>query len=131
MAHNGRQEGVLLLLAGGRTVRDAAAESGVSERTIHRWRREAAFRERERQLRGEMLAQGLGRLVEGMTEAARVLRALLASQNEQVRLAAARSVIQLGNDLRKTVETDEAVEELGERLEAIEEQQRGQRGADW
>jgi transposase-like protein len=131
MAHNGRQEAVLLLLAGGRTVRDAAAESGVSERTIHRWRKEAAFRERERQLRGEMLAQGLGRLVEGMTEAAGVLRALLASEHEQVRLAAARSVIQLGNDLRKTVETEDTIEEIGERLEVIEEQQRGQRGADW
>jgi HEAT repeat protein len=103
----------------------------VSERTIHRWRREAAFRERERELRGEMLAQGLGRLVEGMTEAAGVLRALLASQNDQVRLAAARSVIQLGNDLRKTVETEEAIEEIVERLEAIEEQQRGQRGTGW
>jgi transposase-like protein len=131
MAHNGRQEAVLLLLAGGRTVRDAAVESGVSERTIHRWRNETAFRERERQLRGEMLAQGLGRLVEAMTEAAGVLRALLASENEQVRLAAARSVIQLGNDLRKTVETEDAIEKISDRLEVIEEQQRGQLGTAW
>jgi len=131
MAHNGRQEAVLLLLAGGRTVRDAAVKSGVGERTIHRWRQEPAFRERERQLRAEMLAQGLGRLVEGMTEAAGVLRALLTSKNEQVRLAAARSVIQLGNDLRRSVETEHAIEELGQRIQVTEDQQNAQRGTEW
>lgn len=120
MAENGKREAAALLLAAGRTVRDAAAELGIGERTLHRWRDDAVFRKRETTLRGELLAAGLGKLSDTASAAAAVLRELLASESEGIKLAAARSVLQLGNDLRKTMELDSAMREISDRLAELE-----------
>jgi hypothetical protein len=42
------------------------------------------------------------------------------SENESIRLAAARSILQIGNELRKTVETEEIVEELERRIDELQ-----------
>jgi hypothetical protein len=54
-------------------------------------------------------------MTDGMTDAADVLRQLLAAKSESVRLGAARSLLELGVKLRESVE-------LEERLRALEEQ---------
>lgn len=90
-----RQEAVALALAGGQTVRDAAKATDVGERTIHRWLAEdAAFRRRVSELRDAMYSAAVGRLADLTGTAAEVLGELLESQADNVRLAAARTILE-------------------------------------
>ena len=62
MAENGRKRkghsALLLALAGGKTVREAAREAGVGERTVHRRLRDSEFRVQLNEARAEMIARG-------------------------------------------------------------------------
>jgi HEAT repeat protein len=113
-------------LASGQTLRDAALAVGVSERTASRRWADAEFRRRVAGLRGELVGRALGRMADGMAEAADVLRQLLAAKSESVRLGAARSLLELGVKLRESVE-------LEERLRALEARAAGtdEKGAAW
>ena len=51
------------------------------------------------ELRGEMVQLSLGRMADGMSNAADVLRALLAADSESVRLGAARSLYGAGSQI--------------------------------
>jgi hypothetical protein len=73
------------------------------------------FRQRVDELRTEMVGRALGRLADGMTDAADTLRALLRAEGESVRLGAARALLELGAKLRESVELASKLEEL-ERL---------------
>jgi hypothetical protein len=122
MTENGRRKGetaLLLALAGGQTVRDAARAAGIGERTAGRRLADPAFRLRVSAARAEMVAQALGRLAGAMTEAADTLRQLLGAEAESVRLSAARTILELGNRLRESVE-------LEERLAALEREALGE-----
>jgi hypothetical protein len=118
MTGNGRRKGddaLLLALAAGRPVRDAAGSAGLGERTARRRLADPDFRRRVVEARGEMVARALGKMADGMAEAADTLRQLLRAEGESVRLGAARSILELGNKLRESVE-------LEQRLAALEEQ---------
>src|SRR5262245_61678447 len=119
MAVSGRKNGrtaVTLALAGGDTVATAAQKGGVGERTVYRWLQEDGFRQEVAHTRATMFAQALGRMAEGAVSAVVVLRQLcLKGKSESVRLSAARSILELGNKLRESVE-------LEERLQALEQQ---------
>jgi hypothetical protein len=126
MAGNGRKnaDALALALAAGDSIADAAANAGVGERTVYRRLADPAFRQRIQTFRGEMVAQALGRMANGMTEAADVLRQLLASQTPPaVRLGAARSILELGVKLRESVELEQRVAAL----ETAADQQQEQR----
>jgi hypothetical protein len=95
-------------------VRDAAAAAG--ERTAGRRRADPAFRRRVGELRAEMVQRALGRMADGMAEAADVLRQLLAAGTPAtVRLGACRALLELGVKLRESVE-------LEARLGALEDE---------
>src|SRR5262245_4753816 len=118
MAGSGRRnadDAFLLALASGKTIKDAAQECGISERTAFRRVAEPNFRRRLNQLRADMVARAVGRLADSMTEAADKLRGLLGARSETVQLGAARSLLELGVRLKESVE-------LEERLAAVEEQ---------
>jgi hypothetical protein len=118
MAENGRRKGydaLALALAGGKTVRDAAQSAGIGERTATRRVADPDFRRRIAELQAEMVGRALGKMAEGMTEAADTLRALLNSEGESVRLGAARSILELANKLREAVELDERLAALERR----------------
>jgi hypothetical protein len=124
MAGNGRRnadESLALAVAGGRTLRDAADDVGIGERTAARRWADAAFRRRVATLRGEMMARALGKMADGMTDAADVLRKLLKAKSENVRLGACRAILELGTKLRDSVEVEE-------RLQALERQREEQTG---
>ena len=115
MAGSGRRnadEALALALASGQTLRVAAAAVGIGERTAARRWSDAAFRRRVSELRGDMVSRGLGRMADGMTAAADVLRQLLAAESESVRLGAARSILELGNKLRESVDIEERLAAL-------------------
>jgi HEAT repeat protein len=64
-----------------------------------------------------MLAQALGRIADGMSEAATTLRKLLKAKSESVRLSACRALLELGVKLRESVELEERFVELERRAE--------------
>jgi len=115
----GRNESLVLALARGLNVRSAAKVSGYSERQAHRKLDDPAFRIRVSNVRSEVVGQAVGILAAAGAEAARTLRKLLASPADQVKLAAARSILEVGNKLRETTE-------LAKRIEAIERRQEQQ-----
>jgi hypothetical protein len=122
MAGSGRRnadDSLALAVAGGQTLRDAAVAVGIGERTAARRWADAAFRRRVCELRGEMVARTLGRMADGMVEAASVLRKLLKAKSENVRLGACRAILELGTKLRDSVEVEE-------RLQALERQHEDQ-----
>lgn len=106
----------MLALASGQTVRDAALGAGVGERTATRRLADLDFRRKMYQLRAEMVERALGKMADGMAEAADTLRSLLRAEADSVRLGAARSILELGNKLRETVELETRIAELEQRL---------------
>jgi HEAT repeat protein len=119
MAESDRRKGndaLMLALAAGQTVRDAAGAAGVGERTAKRRLADPAFRHQLSELRAAMVERALGKMADGMAEAADTLRQLLHAKSEPVRLGAARSILELGNRLREAVELEQRLAELEERL---------------
>jgi len=126
MADNGRRkkdEALALALAGGQTLRDAAAAVGISERTATRRWTDHAFRRRVTELRAEMTGRALGKLADGMAEAGDVLRALLKSDRDSVKLGACRALLELGVKLREVVELEERIAALETRIDGKDDRQ--------
>src|SRR5262245_32567456 len=110
-----RQEAAALALAQGCTEKEAAEACGAGSRTIRTWNLQVpAFRQRITELRAAMTSQALGRLVDSMASAADTLGYLSRkAKSEQVRLGAARALLELGVKLRESTE-------LEQRLAALE-----------
>src|SRR5262245_54570898 len=73
-----RQEAAALCFARGGSLGDASRESKAGQRTITEWMASLpAFTRRIRELRAAMTERALGVLVDGMTDAAMVLRDLV------------------------------------------------------
>jgi hypothetical protein len=105
-----------LAFAAGKTLAEAAQAAGISERTASRRRADPDFAARVGDLRTEMVRRAVGKLADGMAEAAEVLRGLLGARSESVRLAAARTILELGSSLRQMEDLDD----LDARLRALE-----------
>jgi hypothetical protein len=122
MSENVRKKGrqaAVLALAAGESIAAAARKAGVTERTVQRWREDNAFCGEVVQARGEMFARALGCLAEGSASGALVLRQLaLKAKSESVKLGAARALLELGPRMRESVEMEERVRALEERLAA-------------
>lgn len=115
VAHGGRHnadEKLATELAAGKTVREAAAAAGVAERTAFRRLEDAAFKARVSALRSAMVTSAAGRLVDGMTEAAGVLRAGLTDEDANVRHKSAVKLIELGVKVAELAELEERVNQL-------------------
>jgi hypothetical protein len=118
MAHNGRckrDDALAVALAAGQTLRDAAAAVGIGERTATRRWANLEFRRWVAELRAEMVSRATAKIGEGMTEAADVLRKLLAAESESVRLGACRTMLELGMKLREFVDLESRVVALEEK----------------
>jgi hypothetical protein len=117
MAAGGRKnaDGALLMaLAAGRTVQEAAQLAGVSERTAYRRLADPEFARQVSAARAEMVERAVGRMSDGMIAAADRLRVLVDSHDERVALGASRSVLELTTKLRESLEWEQ-------RLSALEE----------
>jgi hypothetical protein len=110
------EDALLLSLACGATIENAARQCGLCERTVYRRLSEPAFRQRLQQLRTDMIQRTAGALTAAATEAVRTLLELQkAAAPPAVRLGAARSVLEIGIKLREAAD-------LEERLSALEQQ---------
>jgi HEAT repeat protein len=117
-------------LAAGRSNRAAAAEAGVSERTVGARMADPAFRRLVAELRSRMVDRAVGRLSDGMVEAADGLRALLTARSPAIRLAAARALLELAGKVRAEVELEERVADLERLLEGDDGNAAGQPGGE-
>jgi hypothetical protein len=122
VAHRGRKnadDALLVALAGGRTVKDAADLAGVSLRTATRRLADPGFRRRVTQARAAMVERALVELAAGAAAAVGALRDLHTGQNTPpaVRQSAARSYLELGTRLREAVEAEQRLAALEEALE--------------
>jgi hypothetical protein len=97
MAKRGKidcDEQLLLALAAGASVALAGRQANVSERTVRRRLADPDFRRRISEMRSELVQGAIGRLSMLGRKAADALAILLDDANTQVRLGAARAVLQ-------------------------------------
>jgi hypothetical protein len=109
-----RQEAAALALASGKTEDEAADLANCGERTLRTWLATVpGFAARVAELRAEMTARAMGRLIDNMVSAADTLGYLSRkAKAETVRLGAARAVLELGVKLRETIELEERIRAL-------------------
>jgi hypothetical protein len=99
------EDALLLALACGATVENAARQCGLSERTIYRRLREPAFRQRLGEVRTEMVQRTAALLTAASLGSVKTLLALQKDNHPAgVRLGAARAVLELGVKLRESGE---------------------------
>lgn len=115
----GKREAAAFSLAAGRTVKVAADKACVSERTLFYWLTEEEFRARVNEVRGELFTRAVGTLCRVSGAAARELGRLLKSEDEKVRLAAAKAVLEIAPRLRETADLAGQLDELRAAMEEI------------
>ena len=117
--HSG-DETLIVALASGLSVRNAAKRAAVSESTAFRRLRDPAFRQRVDETRGTLFSEALGRLADAASEAVNTLRGLLGKKSPPaVRLAASRAVLDLGVRMRDSIELESRMRAMEERLTTI------------
>lgn len=114
-----RDHAALKLAAGG-SVEEAATAAAVSARTVANWLTEQPFQARVDELRGGMVARAAGKLADAMAEAADVLRALLKSDAEGIRLRAADRLTELGLKVAEVADLQKRLDQLEARFQARE-----------
>lgn len=122
MAHQGRRradDGLILALACGATVENAARQAGVSEMTVFRRLREPEFQAKIKATKQEMVERTARMLSAAALESVKTLLDLQnKNQPASVRHSAARTIIEFGVKLRENAE-------LFERVAALEAQLNG------
>ena len=109
----GGRDAAILALAAGATVREAAREAGVGERTIHRWRSEdPSFLAAVERARDELFDANFAALVGAGRDAVQTLQDLLDTGPPPVRLGAARAILDQLCRYREVVELQRRVAEL-------------------
>ncbi len=106
---------LLLTLACGASVETAARTVGVSESTVYRRLKDAAFQKRLQAMRADMVERTSGMLTASGGEFVKTLLALLKENiPAAVRLGAARAGLELGMKIRE-------ITDLEQRIAALEE----------
>jgi uncharacterized protein with von Willebrand factor type A (vWA) domain len=119
--HTRGEELLVTAIAGGASLRDAAQQAGVSERTVSRRMADDGFRLKVSHARAQMTDRALGFLANASVQATATLWSLLSSGNERVRLSAARSILEIGPRLREQVELEYRLARLEEAVTVREE----------
>ena len=109
-------DALIIALASGKTIVEAASASGVADRTVYRRLQDAAFRKLVSDARGEMMGQALGKLADAACRAVQTLEELLAAEAESVRLGSARTILETGSRLRLAIEMESRLLALEERV---------------
>lgn len=108
---------LLLVLACGATVEQAAAKCRLSERTVYRRLDDPEFQDRLRSLKAEMLQRAAGMLTAAAMESVKTLVELQKPNvAAAVRLGAARAVLEIGIKIREIVDLEVRLAALEERV---------------
>ena len=116
-----RKEPILLvILACGATVEQAAKQTGFSERTIYRRLAQPEFQRRLQQVRADMLQRTSGTLTATGAEAVRTLVTLLnPTIPANVRLGAARAVLEVAIKVREAADIEKRLLDLETQVAAL------------
>jgi transposase len=119
MALTGNQrDAAAQAIARGMNVKKAAKETGVGERTLHRWlKKDPAFQRRVEEFREEFFSQARGRLSELAGEAAEELGNMLRSADFKLRLQVIRVILENNVKFNEMNKLLSQVSELERRLE--------------
>jgi hypothetical protein len=119
--HNRRADAKLLLaLACGATVEQAARQTGLSVRTVYRRLADPDFRRQVQSTRTDMISRAAATLTAAGTEAVKTLLTLQqTSVPAAVRLGAARSVLEMGIKLREMADLEERLTLLEQQIATI------------
>ena len=118
IARSASDDRLAVLLASGRNVRDAADDLGLSESTAFRRLRDPRFVRQLAEARAELWDSSLGLLADASSEAVNTLRELLDSELDSVRLAAAKTILDLGTKLRESCDFHSRLLILEDRADA-------------
>lgn len=102
------------------TIRDAAKECNISEPTLWRWLREAAFQTAYRQARRQLVEQAMGELQAACTEAAATLRRNLTCGMANVEVSAAKTILDQAVKAVELADMEARLEELERRFHQSE-----------
>jgi hypothetical protein len=120
MAQTGRRnvdDNLLMALACGSTVEAAARNAGVSESSVYRRLRKAAFSQRLQEIRADMVQRTAAILTAAGMEAVKTLLALQqASTPASVRLGAARAILEIGLKVREVADLERRISALEQHL---------------
>src|SRR5262245_31788708 len=123
VAHSGKKnadEALVLALATGVSVPDAAGRAGVSTRTAYRRLEDPGFRRRVDQARSDLVNAAIGRLSAiGAESVAEVERLVRESKSEAVRLGAVRTVLEYLFRGNEQYTLARQVDELRRQLEGV------------
>lgn len=109
---------VQLALAGGKSYTEAAQIAGVTVKTIMRRMSDDRYRRQVAAVRADMIDRAAGQLAEHAAAAVETLTGLLNGESEQVRLGAARAILDSSVRYRELTELNERLARLEELLEA-------------
>ncbi len=99
-----KQRTVITKVIGSRTITDGLRKAGVSRTTFYDWLRDDDFKQEIERQRREVTKQAFDDLRAGLTEAITVLRALLQSKEESIKLRAATTIVE---NVLKSIELTE------------------------
>lgn len=121
------EDALLVALACGATVENAARQCDLSERTIYRRLGEPDFKRRLQGVRGDMVSRAAGMLTAAGMESVRTLLELQKpGQTAAIRLGAARAILELGLKFREVVDLETRLAELEQRVAEEDEAKRNQ-----
>jgi len=110
-----RQEKAVVALITSKSLEEAAQKSGVSPKTLYRWRHEdPLFATAWHSARREALDAGVSALQSGVSEAVQVLRECLTERNPHVRIRAALGLIEHGLAAHQSFELEQRIRQLEE-----------------
>jgi hypothetical protein len=112
-------DALLLALACGASVEQAARQCQLSPRTVYRRLDDPAFRRQLQKLRGDMVQRTAGTLTAAASEAVRTLLELMKPASPHAsRLGAAKAVLEIGMKVRETAELEERMTTLEDQMAA-------------
>jgi hypothetical protein len=110
-------ETLMIALACGATVEQAARQAGMSRRTAQRRLADETFKKRLKEMTAEMVKRTAGMLTAASQESVKTLLRLHDTSNPPaVQLGAARSVLQLGMKQRESSDLEERMAEVERRV---------------
>ncbi|MEP0766737.1 MAG: hypothetical protein HRF45_09395 [Fimbriimonadia bacterium] len=124
MRENAQQRGrkgdaeMIAALAIGRTARDAAALASVNEATVHRRMKDPEFMRQVSDLRDQMFRETAGSLARSTGAAVVTLVGLMKDGTPNVKLGAARTILEYSTRFAETLELAERIASVEERLAA-------------
>jgi hypothetical protein len=103
------EDELILALAAGATVRQAAQQAGMGERTVYRRLAGVEFRRAVKEARERMFDAAVGQLAGLVGQATETLARLMESDKPSEALGAAKAVLELGPRLRRATEIEERI----------------------